>query len=315
MKKATFASLLLLWVPAAWAAESPLGELDERILGNAVEALGTTDSDHFYSARLRAGILLRHQSAYDFAAVGIGAARYEQRDWATDRYSIVGALRKVERATGAGVVASVGVTETVDRWRIIADATWNARLSPSTGFELIGQRDVVETRAGLEAGTMSNFVAASVDYAASERLTLIGLGGVQTYSDNNWRPHLRGRAIYTLMPEQGLSVQARARGYESNRTEPTTYFNPERYTQADLGLRLRRSLGDWRVLAAAGIGQEDVERVARNETYYLEARGERSFGNNLWLALSYALDHSSASDSASGDYTWHYFRAVLVIPF
>ena len=305
----------LALVLMACSALAPAAHTEELIPGHALEALGTADSDHFYSARLRAGILLRHESAYDFAGLGIGAASYQQREWSAERYSLVGALRRTERATGAGVVASAGISEAADRWRIIADATWNARLSPSAGFELIGQRDLVETRAGIDAGTMTNFVAASIDYAASERLTLIGLGGLQVYSDNNWRPHLRGRAIYTLMPEQGLGLQARARGYDSNGTAPATYFNPERYVQADVGLRLRRALGDWRMLAAAGFGEEDVEGVERKGTYYLEARAERGFGNNLWLALSYVLDHSSGSDAASADYTWHYFRAVLVIPF
>ena len=309
MKRAALALLLAMCAGGAGAV------FEDTIPGNAFEALGTADSDHFYSARLRAGLLLRHESAYDFAGVGLGATRYEQRDWSADRFSIVGALRKTERDTGAGVVASAGVSESADRWRIIADATWNARLTKDTGFELIGQRDLVETRAGIDAGTMTNFVAASVDHAATERLTLIALGGVQVYSDNNWRPHLRGRAIYTLVPEQALSVQARARGYESKGDASATYFNPDRYVQADLGLRLRRALGDWRVLAAAGFGEEDIEGVGRKGTYYLEARGERYFSKDLWLALSYVLDHSSGSDSASGDYTWHYFRAVLVIPF
>ena len=320
MRAAALASLLLFCAPAAGSEASGIGallhEISEGILGNAAEALGTADSDHFYSARLRAGLLLRHESAYDFVALGLGATRYEQQEWATSRYSVVGALRKVERGTGAGIVASVGISEVADHLRAIIDATWNVRLSRATGFELIGQRDFVETRAGLDAGTMSNFAALSVDHAVTDRLTLVGLGGLQYFSDENRRTHLRGRAIYALMPEQGLSVQARVRGYESSRPEPSTYFNPEHYAQADLGLRLRRSLGrHWRVQAAAGAGQEDIDPGDRSRTYYLEARAERYFGNDLWLALTYALDHSSASDAASADYTWHYFRAVLVIPF
>lgn len=311
MTRAALAPLLMACAGAAAAAQP-----DEIIQGAAFGAVGTADSDHFYSARLRIGPLLRHESAYDFAGVGVGAAHYEQGDWSTERYSVVGVLRKTERATGTGVVASAGVSEIADGWRIIADATWNARLSKDTGFELIGQRDLVETRAGLEAGTMTNFVAASLEYSATEQLTLIGLGGVQAYSDNNWRVHLRGRAIYTLVPEQGLGVQARATGYDSERKAPATYFNPDRYVQADVGLRLRRSLGDWRVLAAAGLGEEDIAGTGRNGTYYLEARGERYFSKDLWLTLSYLLDRSSGSDATAGaDYTWHYFRAALVIPF
>lgn len=329
MRRAALAAALLFQcMQAAWSADAPessrpsrvsglgqFADIEEGVRGAAVEALATTDTDHFRSTRLRAGVLVDYKTAYDFVAVGAGYTRYEQGDFAVDRYSLGAAVKKVERATGAGLVASGGLSEVGDHLRAFLDATWNKRLSQATGIELIGQREFVETRAALEAGTMTNFAAASVDHAATDRLTLIGLGGLQYFSDDNRRYHLRGRVIYVLVPEQGLSAQLRARGYETSRPGGTLYFNPESYAQADIGLRLRRAFGAWRVLAAVGVGRENVDWSNETPTRYLDARLERSFANNLALSLQYVVDHSASSDSAtSGNYTWHYFRAVVVIP-
>jgi hypothetical protein len=316
MKRAALGAVLGLLCAPVLAADL-FQEIDERVLGNALEFLGTRDSDHFRSARLRAGLLVQHRSAYDFIALGLGGARYEQNDWSTERYTVLGAVRKTERTTGAGLVASLGLSQVDDHLRAVADATWNVRFSQVTGVELIGQRDFVETRAGLEAGTMTNFAAASVDHTVADRLTLVGLAGLQYFSDDNRRAHLRGRAIYVLVPEQGLAAQLRGRIYESSRPGGALYFNPENYEQGDIGLRLRRALGGhWRLLAAAGVGQERIERGESQRTYYVEARAERSFASDLWLLLSYVLDHSSGSDASSGaDYKWQYFRAVMVMPF
>jgi len=331
VKRAALAATLLAHcIQPAWTAdEIPessrpsrassvglIGDYEDAIQGNAVELLGTTDSDHLRSVRLKAAVLVDYKSAYDFVAISAGGTRYEQADWSAERYSLGGVVKKVDRATGSGLLASGGLSGVGDSLRAFLDATWNARLSESTGVELMGQRDFVETRAGLEAGTMTNFAGASVDYAATERLTLIGLGALQYFSDDNRRWHLRGRAIYALVPQEGLSVQVRARAYESSRPGGALYFNPENFAQADVGLRLRRSLGDWRVLAAAGVGRENIDRHNEEPTRYLEARMERSFANNLWLVLHYVVDHSSTSDaSTSGHYTWQYFRAAVIFPF
>lgn len=286
------------------------------VFGGGIDTVYTTDSDQFRSARLRGGALVHYASPYDLIAVGGGGTYYKQDDWSEQRYTLAGAVRKVDRATGAGVTATAGISSVGDHLKLFGEGTWNIRFSESTGVELIGQRDYVETRAALDAGTMTNYLAASVDHAVTDRLTLIGLAGGQWFSDDNHRTHLRGRVIYTLLPEHGLGVQVRAQGYESSRSGGGLYFNPDRYERADIGLRLRRSIADWRVLAAVGGGQEWIDHATRNPTSYAEVRGQRSFANNLTLALTFAYYRASEADSAgSGDYNWRYYRALFILPF
>jgi hypothetical protein len=323
-----FCALTLLVAFPVWGAErlnfprqntgpysTPQVEDEDIFEGGGIDTVYTTDSDHFRSARLRVGALVHYKSPYDVIAVGGGGTYYEQNDWSKERYTLAAAVRKLDRATGAGVVATAGVSSVGDHQKLFGEGTWNVRLSQATGLEFIGQRDFVETRAALDAGTMTNYLAASVDHAPSDRFTVIGLAGVQWFSDDNQRTHLRGRAIYAVLPEQGLSVQVRAQGYESSSPGGGLYFNPDRYERADIGLRLRRSIADWRVLAAVGGGQEWIDHTVRNPTSYAEARGQRSFANNLTLALTFAYYRASEADSAgSGAYNWRYFRVLFIIP-
>lgn len=300
--------------PAPPLVGGPFTDSEQRLRGAAGEVMGTSDTDHFRSARLGGGALIRHESAYDFVALGAMLTRYRQDDWSADRTTLGGTVRNVERATGAGLAATAGLSEAGGRVRAVLDGSYNLRLTPGAGVEFIAQRDFVETRAGIDAGATSSFAAAALDYAATDRLTLIGLAGVQYYSDDNRRDHLRGRLIYSVLPEEGLSVQLRARGYDSTRPGGTLYFNPDTYREADAGLRLRRSLGEWRVLAAAGAGREKFDGP-RQPVGYFEARAERSFASNISILLTYAYDRSSASDNAAGaSYRWQYFRAAFVLP-
>jgi len=286
--------------------------------GSGFDVLHTRDSDRFRSTRTRIGALVDYKSAYDFIALGGGGTRYEQDAWSADRYTLNSVIRKQERATGAGLLANLGVSTVGDHQKGIGEATWNIRLSPSGGFEFIGQREFVETRPSLESGVMTNYLAASGDLAVTDRFTVIGLAGEQWFSDDNRRTHLRGTAIYSLLPEQGLSVQGRARGYESSRSGGVLYFNPDDYERGDIGLRLRRAFGNWRVLAAAGGGRERINRDVEKPTRYADFRAERSFANNFSVALTFSLSKASDSDGAitgGSTYTWRYYRAVLIAPF
>lgn len=282
------------------------------------DLLGTRDSDHFSARHTRAGLLRSHESIYRFSGVHVGADEYRQGEWSRHGASLLGAYRDVDRATAAGLSVVGGFSRTADTTRLVGEFAWNVRLSAATGVELHGNREFIETRVGIESATMSNFLAASVDHTIAERLTLIGLAGAQQFSDDNTRLHLRGRAIYLLSPQQGFGVEVRVRAYESLQPGLAAYFNPEHYARGEMGLRLRRSLGGWRVFAEAGAGREGVDLNFRNPTAYFSARAQRSFANGLTFAVNYAAQRSSEGDGASsieGKYRWQYLRAFLLVPF
>jgi hypothetical protein len=276
------------------------------------------DTDGFSAVHSRAGLLWRHESINRFSGVHVGADNFRQHGWSRHGVSLLGVYRDVERETGEGLSLQAGMSRLGDDLRAVGELTWNKRFSAATGMELLGNRSFVETRLGLEQATMSNFLAISGDHTIGDRLTLAGLAGVQAYSDNNTRAHLRARGIWLLVPEQGFAVEARVRAYDSSRPGRAAYFNPERYLRGEVGLRLRRSIGDWRVLAEAGAGSEDISDSARKGTGYATLRLQRSFANDMTFAILMTSQRSSEGDAASsadGKYRWEYLRALLLVPF
>jgi hypothetical protein len=231
--------------------------------------------------------------------------------------SLGGAIRKVDRATAEGYYAIAGIALNGDRTEWRGEGAWNIRFSKSTGAELIANRDFVESIEGLERSIMANFLAVSVDHALTERLTVIGMPTYRWFSDGNEQPGLRAWLIYGLLPEQGLSVELKARGYESSQNGNGAYFSPDRYERAEIGLRLRRSFGDWRVFATANAGKERIDRDTEKPTGSFVLSGQRNFANGAGLRMefSYYRSSDSANNTAAADrYTWRWLRIVLAIP-
>ena len=282
--------------------------------GIGFDFIGTRDSDHFVRRRSRLATLVNYTSPYDFLAAGVGTEYFKQDAWSTRGYSVSATAQKVERATGAGITATVGLLHVDGHDRAIADAVVNHRFSAQTAGELIFQRDLVATRTALDAGVTHAFIAGSVDHAFSERWTGIALAGAQRFSDGNDRTHLRSWLIYTLVPECGLSLQARARGYENSRRGSAFYFNPERYETADIGLRLRKGVGGWRLFALLAAGEERIDRVASNPTRFGQFNADRILTGDIRIGMQYAYSRAAGENSGSSGYAWHYLRVFVVAP-
>jgi hypothetical protein len=169
----------------------------------------------------------------------------------------------------------------------------------------------------VQNGVNQNFLAASVDHAFSDRLTGIVLAGAQHFSDDNNRAHLRGWLIYSLLPEYGLSVQVRARGYESSRDGSLYYFNPGNYENADIGLRLRQRVAGWRLHALLAAGQERIDRDVTNPTRFAQLHVDRVLAGGVRVGFRYAYSRAAGQDKgdASGTYWWQYLRLFVVAPF
>lgn len=153
-----------------------------------------------------------------------------------------------------------------------AEWTWNAQVG-TNGDTLLGnasllrearlrqeyfvEREVVETRQG-ENGLYATFVGAAVDLPldASERQQLTLLAGVQDFTGENLRGHLRAVYSALLVPQWGLSAQLRARAFHNSQPGEADYYSPRWFAEAIPMLRVRRFHHRWMLSVAAGIGAQ-----------------------------------------------------------
>lgn len=274
----------------------------------------TIDADDFSALRVRGGALLRYETPFHYIGVAAQTTQYTESGW---RASAPGAFllwRRQKPATLEGIAAEAGVVRVSGRMRLVGDATWSLRPLAQTGIELIASGDLVETRRALENAIAYRFTAASIEQAIGKRFTVIGLAGVQQFTDGNERMHLRGRLIYVVAPEQGLSVQFQWRQYESGRLDiDEAYFNPERYRQWHGGLSMRRRYAGWMLSASVAAGREQIDRGAEQTIWLADLRMERAIGR-AHLALHGGYNRSAGFGTAD-DYWSRAFGVTIIVPF
>jgi len=272
------------------------------------------DADSFHSLQLRGGALFDYRSYLQNAGFALQTTHYSQDGWNEDVPAILGIYRNQRPDTLAGLRAEVGLVSVAGHARPVGDATWSLRPRESTGFELIAAGDVVGTRAALEKGITYGLLAASAEQQFGQRLTGIALLGWQPFTDGNSRDLFRARLIYSLLPEQGLVLQARWRQYSSSSTDVGgAYFNPEHYRNWDAGLSWRRHIGSWTLSALGGAGQERINDTRWQTTGIVELRAEGTLsgGNHLAVGLLYSR---AAGFAATPEYWYGGLNASLIIP-
>lgn len=275
----------------------------------------SSDAQQFDVFKVRAGALLEHTSAFDYAGVAAQTKHYTQDGWSRDAPAVLVVWRKQKPETLAGTIAEAGVVRVAGRTRLIGDATWSLRPAPRTGIELLAASDLVETQQALERATAYTFAGASAEQQLTQRLTGIGLAGYQRFTDGNERVHLRGRLIWMLLPEQGLSAQLRVRQYESKQLEVDgAYFNPGRYREWQAGLAIRKRSSGWVLSGALAAGREQVDHDDQRTTLLANLRAEGMLREDTHLVLhaSYQRSAGFAVAAADDDY-WYGVVGVTVI--
>ena len=167
---------------------------------------------------------------------------------------------------------------TIERERVFLQAAdgkgnfeWSARVG-TDGDTVIGaisindnkefrkeafvERDIIETPQGLALGLYSTFAGASIDLPADENNIFTLLAGVQEFTGENVRVHLRGNFVHVLDNELGLSLQLRTRYFHNSVPGEFDYFSPEEYGQVLPVLQIRRFVNEWQLLAVGGIGAQ-----------------------------------------------------------
>ncbi|MCY7387944.1 MAG: hypothetical protein LH481_07760 [Burkholderiales bacterium] len=276
-----------------------------------------TDADHFTSLRLRAAGLTEFTSSLEYRGVAALETRYSQSGWNRNAAGVSLLWRSQDRETLAGINAEIGAVKVAGHLRPIGDVTWSLRPAPQTGIELLAAAGLVETQSAIKQGIGYTFWGASLEQQLATRLTAIGLVASQQFTDGNHRTHVRGRLIWDVLPEQGVNLQARWRGFRSGQDGVTgAYFDPERYGQWLLMTGFRKRFSGWLATGGLGAGRETIQDIGTitHPAYLAELRAEKSIAGDALVSVQ-TLYTRSAGFSNSPDYWFATFGVSLIVPF
>jgi len=135
--------------------------------------------------------------------------------------------------------------------------------------EVFIERDIIETPIGVNQGLYYTFVGGAVDLPINDRNNLTFVAGVQDFTGDNVRTHLRVNYVHVLKPEWGVSAQIRTRYFHSSDPGEFDYFSPRWYAEVLPVIQIRRYSGGWRYVLAAGLGaQRNAGADWRSSRYF-----------------------------------------------
>lgn len=183
--------------------------------------------------------------------------------------------------------------------------------------EFFVERDVLETRGGVENGWVQTFAGAAIDLPMGERWSATALAGVQDFGvGDNLRSHLRGTVVYALAPEQGLSLQLRTRYYRNSDPYEADYYSPQWYGQALGVLGWRRHVGGYQWSARAGWGRQRSSDEGWKRARLFEVGLQTPRWKNAWLQIDAGYtDTPVPTSSGIGSYAYRYARLQAVLAF
>lgn len=211
-----------------------------------------------------------------------------------------------------------------DRW------TWNGQVG-TDGDTVLGsaslvrdvarrqeyfvERDIVETPRGID-GLYYTFLGAAYDVPldAEGRQQLTALIGVQEFTGNNVRTHLRGRYIASLVPAWGLSAQLRVRAFYNSDPFEFDYYSPRWFAEALPVLQVRRFRSRWMMSAALGWGWQRDSGSATRSARLVEAAvtSPRNAGTSYVRATA---SYSNTPTSTGQSYGYRQLMVEWIRPF
>jgi hypothetical protein len=201
-----------------------------------------------------------------------------------------------------------------------AKLKWNATVG-TDGHTLIGaasihdesafrkeafiERDIVETPIGVSRGIYYTVVGAAVDLPADDRNIFTGMAGVQGFTGKNTRLHVRGNYVHVLKPSWGLSAQLRSRYFHSSSPGEFDYYSPRWYAEVLPVVQLRRFIGGWQLLGAAGYGAQRDPATKWRSSRYLNARFTSPAAQKRWAVTGSVL---YANTPVNTGFTYRYLQ-------
>jgi len=263
-----------------------------------VELSFSTDSDQTDVVKLLGRALWHFDGRDSFQGIAIERALFTP---------LGGRTRKQTRA----YLDLAGSMQSKWRWRARVGTNGHTALG-SAGLrtddwrqEYFVEREVVETRQGLDRGIYYTFAGASFDLPAGDRNSLNVMGGVQEFTGRNVRLHLRGLASHVVAPHMGLSIQLRTRYFHSTVPHEFDYYSPRDFISAIPVVQMRRfNSRGWMFLGALGIGAQKATGSSWQAARLADLRIESPGKSNRLQAFAQLQYSNNSLNQGGGGY--HY---------
>lgn len=165
------------------------------------------------------------------------------------------------------------------------------------------EREIVETPQSLDRGVYYTFAGGALDLPIDDRNSLTVVGAVQDFTGRNTRMHFRANYVRLLQPEWGLTAQLKARYFHSSEPGEYDYFSPRDFVQVLPTLQLRRRLGGWRYVVAAGLGAQRQTAAPWRQARAFSAQVTSPPVNDRW-ALEATFAYSNTPTGAGNTYDY-----------
>ena len=175
------------------------------------------------------------------------------------------------------------------------------------------ERDIVETRDGTSRGIYYTLLGAAEDFSFNSRWSATAVAAVQDFTGDNTRTILKGRLVYVLSEDWGLSAQLRTRWFHDSHPYEYDYFSPRWYGEWIPTLQLRRFYAGNQFRIAIGYGSQRTSDSHWTPTKLAEI-GWTSPKHGAWYAKINA-GYTNTPINTGYAYSYRYLNAQLILPF
>lgn len=259
------------------------------------DTFASTDADHTQVVRSGVNLDWSHRAEDRYQGIRLEKAWFKPLGGATTGFERA-YLRYADRGGAASWSAQLGT----DGHTVLGSA--NAALGSRWRKEAFIERDVLETPRGVGDGIYYTFAGAALDVPLGERDSATLVAGAQAFTGRNVRLHLRGNYVHLVKPDWGLTAQLRTRWFHSTVPGESDYFSPRWYAEVLPVLQVRRRVGGWRLLGAAGFGAQRNAGAPWRTARYLNLQASSPADRPLQLKASLLYSNTPVGNGSVYDY-------------
>jgi hypothetical protein len=287
-------------------------------MATAQGALGQTLSTELYGSHDSDGLDQRALTVGAATAGGWGmratAARFTAPGgWSEDGQVLSATYQRSNESSRLDAAAGMARIGPHDRFVGSVDTLQAVGAAGTSSLGISAQRQVLDSRAGIDAGLTYENGMVVADHAFTPRFNVGLVAGATWFSDGNRRPLVRTRWNYGLNEDIGLNAYVKTRSYRNSDPYRPEYFSPERLNEVSLGLSSRMAAQGAVVSAALDAGSQhtelDVEPIWSLSLGVSSARKAR-----VQWSLVAQLAHTAALLSSTSTYRYSSITARMSVP-